>query len=706
MFPLFILYLISKPIIMKNLELKNLKPNFVLLLLLFISGLSIFYYSCTKDDYFTPEFTNENTSISLRHSDGDNFTPSDSIKEIILGPKAPCNPYTVEIVTQAWNNIYPDYTINRMPLSDRYVKFTPANQEEIYNLYKEPDITVWDYPLDHEVVQMGDFYNQPGKSENDLPDLYSVVNKDYDFNLGVAYEELAQLVEVPYNSLLSAEAYRICNLPHIVVYPPSDPPPDDEPPVYYPPIDFDNCKKGCPNYPCCFIKNVDCEGPIHPIEEEICNNFDPDCLPDDPGFPDCLNFDGGGGTSTTYTNSCGCTRYSDKRKPAGCVKVQTPTSNDFLGVNNAKIIIRNTSCYDCPDINYIFGSLWTKTTQTDEYGCWKINKSCRGKIWMWVQFKNEKTYVRGNNFYIYVSGTDTYTGLPEFGIDGNILNYIRPVTDYIGSISGPNFSNIQVNFSRWTEERTQTQRYWCAAQTINNVEDMHEMCNQENINVPPHMDIYMASDVTGAAWMAHYGGVSNIIYAQLLDAFFPGASISILPDIFLDRNEDPDNYSGTAFHEMSHASHFTNIGSAWWQHNTQFQFEHGGHGDAAAEFDLDAGYVAVSESWGDHLGDLFDQGNPPTSTINERLVNEVNGWVPEGIHYDLFDSGMGLEPPWPNGGGVIDNVSGFTNAMIFDILDANTTTIPEMRQRLWDKYSTAPGVMATEADYILLFNEY
>ena len=662
-----------------------------------ITGIGIVFHSCTKDD--ANLIDNRTSTLEMRDDEVNVFSPDDSIKETILGAKVPCNPYTVEIVTTAWNNLYPDNTVNTVPATDFYVKFKPSSEEQVYELYKDPDLTLWDFPLDRKVIQMGDYYVQPGKGENDIPDLYSVVDKDYPLaSKGVAYEQLAELVDVPYNTFLSAETFRLCDLTHKPIreivdsiprpdtvdpYIP-DPPPSDPPQI--------DCNPDCPNYPCCFLDIVDCDGELDPFEQEMCNNYEPACYPDDPDWPQCLYPDD---DDDENINSCGCPTFNNLRKPAGCVRVQSPTGGGYVGVNNAKVIIKNHPSYNYNQ-NDIFGLFWTETAFTNGNGCWKIDRACEGKIWVWVQFKNEKAYIRGHQ-------------------GSNLRRFFNPVTDYVGRVSGPNFSNIQVNYNRWdiAGPGTQTQRYWCAATTINAVDDMHHMCNDEGINEPPHLDIYLAEDETGAAWMAHYGGVNNNIYAQVLNSiYWPLALDNIiaseffLPDIFLDRNEMPGDFPGTAFHEMSHASHFTNVGSGWWQHLTKFEYEHEGHGGPTDNTDTDAGYCAVAESWADHLGVLFDEGNKVPSRRNERFVNESNGWIPGGIHYDLFDSGMGLEPSWPNGGGIIDNVSGFTNAMIFDVLDANTIEIEHIRTRLWNEYSSAPGVNATQTDYLSLFNEY
>lgn len=114
-----------------------------------------------------------------------------------------------------------------------------------------------------------------------------------------------------------------------------------------------------------------------------------------------------------------------------------------------------------------------------------------------------------------------------------------------------------------------------------------------------------------------------------------------------------------------------------------------------------AGLVAIAESWADHIGELFDLGNPDISNDMELLLLEGNGFVPIGLYYDLFDQGA---EPWNTG--ITDNVSGFTNEMIFNTLNIQVTSIPQVETSLWNNYSTAPGVNASQLNYNVLFNSY
>jgi hypothetical protein len=99
---------------------------------------------------------------------------------------------------------------------------------------------------------------------------------------------------------------------------------------------------------------------------------------------------------------------------------------------------------------------------------------------------------------------------------------------------------------------------------FNTVENMHEMCLQEVINVPPFVDLFIMSEFTPAAWMAHYNGISSLVVdginsilsEEMNENWESGitlATMFFLPDIFLDRNAAPGEYIGAGFHELTQA---------------------------------------------------------------------------------------------------------------------------------------------------------
>lgn len=208
-----------------------------------------------------------------------------------------------------------------------------------------------------------------------------------------------------------------------------------------------------------------------------------------------------------------------------------------------------------------------------------------------------------------------------------------------------------------------------------------------------------------AAWMAHYGGVSQIVYSELLDELAPwlNPSTSFLPDIVLDRNNRPRRFNNISIHEMTHSSHFTNVDIFWYQALTQQEFDNGGHGDGS---EPNAGYVAVAESWGNHIENYFFEN---TMFYNSNLDDVdyeqppfgsgITPWIPDGIHYDLIDNRESVTT-------IIDNIEGFNNTKIFSILNEDTRSMNEMEINLWEAYNAHPGVIMTQSDLMILFNSY
>lgn len=224
-------------------------------------------------------------------------------------------------------------------------------------------------------------------------------------------------------------------------------------------------------------------------------------------------------------------------------------------------------------------------------------------------------------------------------------------------------------------------------------------CIQEEINTPPHMDIYLSSNTVNAAWMAHYGGIDGIIWAQLANELVPGITMGILPDIVLDRNNPPTAIKGDAYHEMAHASHFMKVGLFWWNHLTSYEVgqimsnpDQDPYGNGT---DPDAGYCAVAESWANHIGASFSISDPK---IIDKIYME-NDFIPNGLHWDLNDAINDDEFFLVN-----DVVGGFTNEMIFDLL--NSTSIDVLKVRLWNEHGADAGIIGSHADYNDLFLSY
>ena len=78
----------------------------------------------------------------------------------------------------AYRNVYGKDPGRIISATHYYIKFSPKNYKELARL-EEEDIELFDYPLHRALISEGDYYIQPGKQVEDIPDYYSVVDVNY-----------------------------------------------------------------------------------------------------------------------------------------------------------------------------------------------------------------------------------------------------------------------------------------------------------------------------------------------------------------------------------------------------------------------------------------------------------------------------------------------------------------------------------------------
>jgi len=314
-------------------------------------------------------------AISLR---SDEPTPT-----ILGNPRV--NPFTTTVMTEAWNNLTGQNLPALLPATHYCVKFLPATLDQFKKL-NEIELALFDYPLEYEIIQMGDYYDDPAVPEGGIPPLYTVVKTDETLPASIPYEIKAELLLAPSDSYLVKEAFRLTGNNYEVSYVGSGsanngrPDPDPE------------CKPGCPNYPCCLEPDIFCD--------------DVPCVTDpnqgcQPGT-EYLGGGGGGGSSEVTQNDCGCMVFTDMRKPGGCIKVL-----DTQLPGNATVGGTSVHLEGIKQVKVIFKDDWftTSSTFTEMNGCWKINRRHSGRAWMWVEFKSSRTVVRGYRLGLRILGT-------------------------------------------------------------------------------------------------------------------------------------------------------------------------------------------------------------------------------------------------------------------------------------------------------------
>ena len=152
------------------------KFNFLFLGVLFVS---ITFFSCKK------EFTNDESLNALQLESG---------HQTLLGNKLE-NPYSIENMQRALDILSEksEYKSNiQLSPSHLYIKFKPENYAEYSILKADSNLILYDYPLDFEIIQLGEFYHDPAIPLDKPTYLYCAVKIDQKLPK-VNYDILAHL---------------------------------------------------------------------------------------------------------------------------------------------------------------------------------------------------------------------------------------------------------------------------------------------------------------------------------------------------------------------------------------------------------------------------------------------------------------------------------------------------------------------------------
>lgn len=309
-------------------------------------------------------------------------------------------------------------------------------------------------------------------------------------------------------------------------------------------------------------------------------------------------------------------------------------------------------------------------TFTDANGCWQIQEEYSGKMWMWVKFKNENVAAKDLAYWLTLIA----------------------VEDYVGRYDGPKFNNITVEYASGVGSSSIARRYWAAAHTLNTVNIYRTRAATDGIPLPKKglNWINRAGNGDAAAPMLKGNLVNST--PSLLALYYPMTTVYYisavphLPDIInrYGDNEAARVFTNTGFHELGHASHYQLVGEGYWFDYRDHIICNHGYG-TFPNFSSDCpsypGHVALGEAIGNFTGQLYGSNN------GEDLGWQDN-FIPRGLMWDLRD-----DTPWePVSGNIktpgippvtgIDNISGFTPAMIFHALDPNVTDIRSFRDML------------------------
>lgn len=107
------------------------------------------------------------------------------------------NPYTPENMQAAKDALVDEGIISPVSFSVEtshyYVKFSPQNLTELKELYSDTSLVLHDYPLDYEIIKLGNWYREEGLADSVPTPQYAAVPKNFNFNPNVPYEILSPL---------------------------------------------------------------------------------------------------------------------------------------------------------------------------------------------------------------------------------------------------------------------------------------------------------------------------------------------------------------------------------------------------------------------------------------------------------------------------------------------------------------------------------
>jgi len=148
----------------------------------------------------------------------------------------------------------------------------------------------------------------------------------------------------------------------------------------------------------------------------------------------------------------------------------------------------------------------------------------------------------------------------------------------------------------------------------------------------------------------------------------------------------------TMLHEFSHAVHYLRVGNIFWDVYiaavvTNNILKHGDYGNGT---EIYAPIFAVSEAWAEdrsrHLFNMY-YSNLPLMLQDEEFDNRRTQFIPYGLYFDLIDDNNDF-PTW----GIVDPVTGYSWAQIYDSFDLTITSPRRLEDRLNNSFGTNPNI--------------
>ncbi len=595
---------------------------------------------------------------------GGYITDRDGEPLTVLGA-AHSNPYAVETMRQAYNNLYsPD--IASLSPNYLYVRFLPQNPGNVKSLL-DADLELWDFPLHYDLLSIGEEYHDPSVADSTYTWQYAVVPVGYIFP-SVQYEILEQLALVPQDSRLAEEAFRLTSNDF------------DEPDEY----------DAAPSL-------------VNGKFDFVLDHSSPDAPP-----------------GTLSADGCSCPLPNNVRKPSGCVRVQDNVLANTAPVREVEVITARTK---------FFGVVFHQKDYTDAAGCWLIDKKYHKKLNIWVKFEsatcNVKTMKGKADLWGYTFPRRAHIG--TYG--GPNFNNIEILFTWTSSIDTKQFRNwiaATTNNSVY-EFQGYCAANGLPSPPGDLKMLVTPWGGDGNTGATPMFDKMSAANqvIVGIPAVAILMGVFGVTFppAAILGIAFGEWIAAAAPDIVLNVNEaanvNADDMREILYHELAHSTHFGKVGEGYWLPNIAYVMNNaippGNNPPYGTSSTPGSGRCAVIEAWGFQNGMWATHGryggthtNPgfPAARFTWQALLEIrtvtSGYIAFGWQYDLQDNNTVNPPLVFENSTITDGVSGYTQAMIFGTMTPGMLSLSQQRAALFG--ILPPG--NTPAAYTALSNSY
>lgn len=287
--------------------------------------------------------------------------------------------------------------------------------------------------------------------------------------------------------------------------------------------------------------------------------------------------------------------------PSGRFTVYDTETREYVPVKGAKIRVHNII-------------KWA-TAYTDQDGYYTIGKKYRTNVHYAMIFQNLKGFKIWGNWAMFA-----------------------PANHNMRFKSNSGYSDdFDTNSNAWD---------WA---TINNAAyDYYNFCSQEGISLPPqNLTIWCYRDFvkSGMAWMIpriEHLSLHISIYdlLQLHVGLSLGPLRYLLPDIFVFPGNQRSSYTlyETTLHELSHASHFSVVGTDYWNKyinyiaNSYLNYK----SPYASENIEHSGICAVGEMWGYAMGYIYQYEKYKDGVSKEDSYPGYDYYFHPDILWDIY----------------------------------------------------------------------